>query len=39
MESMVAAEDPAVVARSWQSLRDLGVTTIYAGHGAPYYLP
>ncbi|HEX9564623.1 MAG TPA: MBL fold metallo-hydrolase [Gemmatimonadaceae bacterium] len=38
MESMVAAEDPAVVARSWQSLRNRGVTTIYAGHGTPYYL-
>jgi glyoxylase-like metal-dependent hydrolase (beta-lactamase superfamily II) len=37
-ESMVAQEDPAVVARSWQLLRDRGVTTIYAGHGAPYYL-
>lgn len=33
MESMVADEDPAVVARSWQKLRDLGVTTIYGGHG------
>lgn len=38
MESMVAGEDPAVVARSWQILRDRGVTTIYGGHGAPYYL-
>lgn len=38
MESMVAGEDPAVVARSWQMLRDRGVTTIYGGHGAPYYL-
>lgn len=38
MESMVATEDPAVVARSWQLLRDRGVTTIYAGHGNPYYL-
>ena len=32
-EAMVAAEDPAVVARSWQRLSDLGVTTIYGGHG------
>jgi glyoxylase-like metal-dependent hydrolase (beta-lactamase superfamily II) len=39
LEAMVAAEDPAVVARSWQLLRDLGVTTIYAGHGPPYYRP
>lgn len=38
MESMVAEEDPAIVARSWQLLRDRGVTTIYAGHGNPYYL-
>jgi endoribonuclease LACTB2 len=38
LESMVADEDPAVVARSWQQLRDRGVTTIYAGHGNPYYL-
>ena len=38
METMVAQEDPVVVARSWQLLRDLGVTTIYAGHGNPYYL-
>lgn len=39
MEMMVANEDPAVVRRSWQSLRDRGVTTIYAGHGRPYPLP
>ena len=32
-ESMVAREDPGVVARSWQMLRDRGVTTIHAGHG------
>ena len=38
LERMVAEEDPVVVARSWQLLRDRGVTTIYAGHGAPYYL-
>ena len=38
MESMVATEDPAVVARSWQLLRDRRVSTIYPGHGAPYYL-
>ena len=37
-ESMVASEDPTVVARSWQLLRERGVTTIYGGHGAPYYL-
>ena len=37
-ESMVAKEDPVVVARSWQLLRDRRVTTIYAGHGPPYYL-
>jgi ribonuclease/clavin/mitogillin len=38
MEMMVGPEDPAVVRRSWQSLRDRGVTTIYAGHGRPYPL-
>lgn len=38
MEMMVAQEDPRVVAHSWQLLRDRGVTTIYAGHGNPYYL-
>ena len=38
MESMVAEEDPAVVARSWQLLRDRKVTTIYGGHGNPYHL-
>jgi glyoxylase-like metal-dependent hydrolase (beta-lactamase superfamily II) len=32
-EQMIANEDPAVVARSWQALRDRGVTTIYGGHG------
>lgn len=37
-EAMVGEEDPVVVARSWQRLRDRGVTTIFAGHGAPYYL-
>ena len=37
-EFMVASEDPAVVAQSWQLLRERGVTTIYGGHGAPYYL-
>jgi glyoxylase-like metal-dependent hydrolase (beta-lactamase superfamily II) len=38
MESMVATEDPDVVRSSWELLRSLGVTTIYAGHGSPYYL-
>jgi glyoxylase-like metal-dependent hydrolase (beta-lactamase superfamily II) len=38
MEAMVANEDPVVVARSWQLLRDRGVTTVYGGHGNPYYL-
>jgi endoribonuclease LACTB2 len=32
-EFMVAGEDPDVVARSWQSLRDHGAATIYGGHG------
>ena|SRR5688572_18507034 len=38
LENMVAEEDPAVVAHSWQLLRDRGVTTVYPGHGAAYYL-
>jgi glyoxylase-like metal-dependent hydrolase (beta-lactamase superfamily II) len=38
MEAMVATEDPIVVARSWRLLRDRRVTTIYAGHGNPFYL-
>jgi ribonuclease/clavin/mitogillin len=38
METMVAGEDPDVVARSWQLLRDRRVTTVYPGHGAAYYL-
>lgn len=38
MEAMVAAEDANVVARSWETLREKGVTTIYPGHGNPYSL-
>jgi glyoxylase-like metal-dependent hydrolase (beta-lactamase superfamily II) len=38
-ESYVANEDPAVVARSWQSLRDRGVTKIYGGHGDIGWMP
>jgi ribonuclease/clavin/mitogillin len=30
---MVANEDAAVVARSWQTLRDHGATAVYPGHG------
>lgn len=36
---MVGAEDPAVIAASWQRLRDLGATTVYPGHGPVYPLP
>jgi glyoxylase-like metal-dependent hydrolase (beta-lactamase superfamily II) len=32
-ESMIGTEDADVVARSWQQLRERGVTTIYGGHG------
>ena len=39
LEVMVAAEDPVVVAQSWQSLRDRGVTTIYPGHGPIHPIP
>ena len=38
MERMVGQENPEVVMRSWQLLRDRHVTTIYPGHGAPYSL-
>jgi glyoxylase-like metal-dependent hydrolase (beta-lactamase superfamily II) len=38
LETMVAGEDPVVVARSWQLLHDRGVATVYPGHGAPYYI-
>jgi glyoxylase-like metal-dependent hydrolase (beta-lactamase superfamily II) len=38
IESMVATEDPDMVTRSWQLLRSLGVTTVYAGHGNPFRL-
>jgi len=38
-EAMVGGEDPAVVARSWQRLRDLKVTSIYPGHGPPRAMP
>jgi ribonuclease/clavin/mitogillin len=31
--TLAAEADAAVVARSWQHLRELGATTIYAGHG------
>jgi ribonuclease/clavin/mitogillin len=31
--TMAAEADAAIVARSWQHLRELGTTTIYAGHG------
>lgn len=39
MEAMVGNEDPAVVGRSWQLLRDRGVTTIYGGHGPIHPIP
>jgi endoribonuclease LACTB2 len=32
-EAMIADEDPGVVARSWQALRDRGATTVHGGHG------
>lgn len=38
-EEYVATEDPASVARSWQSLRERGVTMVYGGHGAPRPIP
>ena len=38
-EAMIAGEDPLVVARSWQTLRERGVTTIYGGHGGVRPMP
>ena len=38
-EFMVGNEDPVVVANSWQSLRDRGVTNIYGGHGPVHFMP
>ena len=38
-ETMVAQEDPDVVSRSWQVLRDRGVTTIHGGHGPVHPIP
>ena len=32
-ESMAGERDALIVAQSWQRLRNLGVTTIYGGHG------
>jgi len=37
--TMLADEDPGVVASSWQKLRDLGVTTIHGGHGPVRAMP
>ena len=34
-EVMIGTEDPEVVSRSWRLLRDMGVTTVYGGHGPP----
>jgi glyoxylase-like metal-dependent hydrolase (beta-lactamase superfamily II) len=31
--SMIAGEDPDLVAASWHALAELGVTTVYGGHG------
>ena len=38
LPAMVATEDADVVASSWRRLRDMGVTTIYPGHGSSYSL-
>jgi glyoxylase-like metal-dependent hydrolase (beta-lactamase superfamily II) len=38
-EEMVATENPVVVARSWQALRDRGVRTVYGGHGPVRWMP
>lgn len=37
-EDRVGLENPAVVRASWDRLRALGATWVYAGHGPPYRL-
>jgi ribonuclease/clavin/mitogillin len=37
--AMVGGEDPAVVARSWQALRERGATAVYPGHGPVRGMP
>jgi glyoxylase-like metal-dependent hydrolase (beta-lactamase superfamily II) len=32
----ILAEDPAAVVRSWETLLELGVTTVYPAHGRPF---
>jgi ribonuclease/clavin/mitogillin len=39
LESMVGAEDPAVVRASWDRLRAMGATKVHAGHGNPFRMP
>lgn len=39
LEAMVGPEDPAVVARSWQRLRERGASLIHPGHARPYHIP
>jgi glyoxylase-like metal-dependent hydrolase (beta-lactamase superfamily II) len=39
LETMVGTEDPDVVARSWQQLRERNVTKIYRGHGPARPVP
>ena len=36
---MIGPEDPDVVMASWRRLRDLGATTVYAGHGPVRPMP
>lgn len=38
LERMAPEEQAEAIARSWQLLRDRKVTTVYPGHGAPFYL-
>jgi ribonuclease/clavin/mitogillin len=37
--AFVSVEDPAVVAASWQLLRERGATTVYPGHGPVRPMP
>jgi ribonuclease/clavin/mitogillin len=39
LESMVATEDPATVRASWDRLRAMGASKVYAGHAGPFRMP
>lgn len=39
LETMVGAEDPAVVRASWDRLRAMGGSRVYGGHAKPFAMP